>query len=185
MKIKRDLYPSQIKLLHLRRVDLRGRQAVGNSYSIPTSNKAVGYAKMRAINVTTWFAMGISSMITLRQAIKSRHVRMLMLNFALFVLILPASVRADVTSCGHEIRQLCGDSENITSCVADNWKKLPEPCQQQLNSGQAACTFDSFRFCTGVLPGGGRILNCLMDHQDDLSRGCRTVIKRVSQQLGR
>ncbi len=37
---------------------------------------------------------------------------------------------------------------------------------------------DSQKFCKGIQPGGGRIIDCLIDHQKDLSDACYEVLKK-------
>jgi hypothetical protein len=39
-----------------------------------------------------------------------------------------------------------------------------------------ACEGDYQRFCAGVQPGGGRILQCLRTHTKNLSESCRTTL---------
>ena len=34
------------------------------------------------------------------------------------------------------------------------------------------CEEDAKTFCSGVQPGGGRIINCLKDHSKEISQGC-------------
>lgn len=36
-----------------------------------------------------------------------------------------------------------------------------------------ACMADAKKHCTGVKPGGGRIVQCLRDHAADLTPACR------------
>ncbi len=38
---------------------------------------------------------------------------------------------------------------------------------------QAACASDVQRLCSGVQPGGGRIIACLKEHKDSLSDRCK------------
>ena len=37
---------------------------------------------------------------------------------------------------------------------------------------QAPCRQDVRQFCGEVQPGGGRIVNCLLDHQNEISDSC-------------
>lgn len=44
-----------------------------------------------------------------------------------------------------------------------------------------ACKADFARFCTGVRPGGGRILQCLDAHAGELSPLCRAALPQARQ----
>jgi len=48
-----------------------------------------------------------------------------------------------------------------------------------------ACDDDIEEFCDGVTPGGGRIAMCMLAHEDQISRGCRSALIRTSRQLKR
>jgi hypothetical protein len=37
----------------------------------------------------------------------------------------------------------------------------------------AACKADVQKLCSGVQPGGGRIMACLKEHKDEVSQACR------------
>jgi hypothetical protein len=39
-----------------------------------------------------------------------------------------------------------------------------------------ACTADIEKLCAGVDPGGHQIMQCLRQHQDDLSDGCKSTL---------
>jgi Cysteine rich repeat len=45
--------------------------------------------------------------------------------------------------------------------------------QVSLEAMRAACSGDAARLCSGVQSGGGRVVACLKQHQDDLSDACR------------
>ena len=42
-----------------------------------------------------------------------------------------------------------------------------------------ACRLDARRYCSGVWPGGGRILSCLAGNRDRLSYECRESLLRA------
>jgi len=42
---------------------------------------------------------------------------------------------------------------------------------------RAACQDDVKKFCSGIMPGGGRILDCLAKQKDKLSDACKKVVE--------
>jgi len=49
----------------------------------------------------------------------------------------------------------------------------------------AACKADAARICPGVAPGGGRILKCLKQHQNDITIGCAKELKAIKAKMGK
>jgi hypothetical protein len=49
----------------------------------------------------------------------------------------------------------------------------------------AACADDARRYCSTVVPGGGRIVACLAGNKDRLGPQCRDVIRHVEALFGR
>jgi len=45
------------------------------------------------------------------------------------------------------------------------------------------CAEEIAKYCKGVKPGGGRILNCLDDHQKDLSVSCKQKLEESKKRL--
>ena len=87
--------------------------------------------------------------------------------------------------CEAEVQRYCPDSlegENRRRCVVQRLKRLDAPCQQivqqrlvrwrEAESYKHACIEDMKRVCPTVQPGDGRILQCLQEHEQDLSEGC-------------
>ncbi|MEW6443251.1 MAG: cysteine rich repeat-containing protein [bacterium] len=64
---------------------------------------------------------------------------------------------------------------------------LPGLCAAQAKE-QDPCTADAEKFCQGVEPGQGRILNCLGQHQSELSPACReritALLAKVHEKVG-
>jgi hypothetical protein len=50
----------------------------------------------------------------------------------------------------------------------------PTPAQRE------ACMPDYQKFCSSVLPGGGRILNCLREHSSEITDRCRAAISTAT-----
>ncbi|MCS6303555.1 MAG: hypothetical protein H8K07_07805 [Nitrospira sp.] len=87
--------------------------------------------------------------------------------------------------CEAEVQQYCPDSlegEDRRRCVVQRLKRLDAPCQQivqqrlvrwrEAEEYKHACIEDMKRVCLTVQPGDGRILQCLQEHEQELSEGC-------------
>jgi hypothetical protein len=57
--------------------------------------------------------------------------------------------------------------------------RLGRECANALSIVAAlkSCELDRQRFCRGVLPGGGRVLDCLSDHAKELTQPCNAALK--------
>ena len=100
-------------------------------------------------------------------------------------------------ACQSDVRQFCGKAGNngAVDCLLDHQQDISDGCydslKQQLKAappasssssqgaaggraagGAQACKSDAEKLCAGVQAGGGRIVRCLMDHQQELSDGC-------------
>jgi hypothetical protein len=47
----------------------------------------------------------------------------------------------------------------------------------QTAAEREACQADFEKFCPGVKPGGGRVVECLSKHLDQLTPQCKTVVE--------
>ena len=87
--------------------------------------------------------------------------------------------------CEAEVQQYCPDSlmgEDRRRCVTQRLKRLDASCQQivqqrlvrwrEVEGYKLVCVEDVKRVCPTVQPGDGRILQCLQEHEQDLSEGC-------------
>jgi hypothetical protein len=61
----------------------------------------------------------------------------------------------------------------ILAASAPAAQPSPEVCQ--------LCEADYHRLCPTVVPGGGRILRCLLDNDKDLSSACRAALQRLNK----
>jgi hypothetical protein len=55
------------------------------------------------------------------------------------------------------------------------------PSQQAVADARTACETDIQKLCTGVQPGGGRILTCLKQHKDQVSDGCKQAVAKATK----
>ena len=54
--------------------------------------------------------------------------------------------------------------------------------QNQRGAMREACKADFEKFCSGVSPGGGRIVECLNKQHDSLSEACKTALDARTKQ---
>ena len=58
--------------------------------------------------------------------------------------------------------------------------------QAQEQEGQFAyCRADVQRLCQGVQPGGGRLMQCLKAHENDLTVGCAKELQSIKARMGK
>jgi Cysteine rich repeat len=70
--------------------------------------------------------------------------------------------------------------------IAITVASLCTPAQAQSNAMIKACRGDAQSLCPSVKPGGGRVAQCLKQHEAELSAGCKTemaTIQQCSQQV--
>ena len=87
--------------------------------------------------------------------------------------------------CAEDMTKFCKDVQpgggRIVACMKEHEKDLSAACKQHIaevkeraKEAQAACSDDVMKFCKDVQSGGGRILRCLKEHENDLSPDCKS-----------
>jgi len=115
--------------------------------------------------------------------------------FVLFIAALVASpaVAAPAAGpgqgpCADDVAKFCKDVQpgggRIMKCMKEHENELSPACKQHIaqvkervKEAVAACEDDVMRFCPGVKPGGGRIIHCLKEHQNELSPDCKAKME--------
>jgi hypothetical protein len=100
---------------------------------------------------------------------------------------------AGAALCRADVQKFCQGiapgGGRIRECLASHADALTPACQQAVkqdaakgasdpSAAIAACTPDAKSICSGVQPGGGRVLDCLVDHQNDISQVCYEALKK-------
>ncbi|HEY1315104.1 MAG TPA: cysteine rich repeat-containing protein [Steroidobacteraceae bacterium] len=57
----------------------------------------------------------------------------------------------------------------------------PAPPQPRGGEVRAACEADVKKLCADVAPGGGRVMQCLKEHKEEVSDGCKQAIMKARQ----
>ena len=87
--------------------------------------------------------------------------------------------------CADDMQKFCQDVQpgagRIARCLKEHENDLSLVCKQQIaevkkkvHEFREACEDDFLRLCSGVKPGGGRIIKCLKEHESELSPECKT-----------
>jgi hypothetical protein len=91
--------------------------------------------------------------------------------------------------CADDVAKYCKDIQpgrgRIARCLKQHEQELSPACKQHAaevkKKGQefrAACEDDVLRLCGDVKAGGGRILHCLKQHEQELTPDCKATMQR-------
>jgi hypothetical protein len=86
--------------------------------------------------------------------------------------------------CADDLQKFCKDVQpgagRMARCLKEHENDLSLACKRQIeevkkrvHEFREACQDDVLRLCTGVKPGGGRILTCLKENTNELSPECK------------
>ena len=89
--------------------------------------------------------------------------------------------------CADDIVKLCQNIQpgggRIAQCLANHIKDISPACKKRIAeiknrmvSVSEACEDDVYQLCNEVRPGGGRVLNCLKEHADEISSECKAAL---------
>ncbi len=103
------------------------------------------------------------------------------------------ALAAEESPCKADYEKLCGDVKpgggRIMECLKEHKDELSPECKTFLENKKAEimekvqhvqekCKSDVDKLCSGVEPGGGRILKCLLQHKDELTEDCRNALHK-------
>jgi hypothetical protein len=102
----------------------------------------------------------------------------------------PLPTFAQPRPCEEDAKKLCPDAKPgsgaIRKCLEEHRDQLSEACRQRISQSRGrrqgypprfqGCEADLDKYCKETPPGGGRLLNCLREHEKDLSEECKKGI---------
>lgn len=120
--------------------------------------------------------------------------RVVVILASVFLIPLAAFSQENAGPCRSDVERFCRQAQDnpkaATDCLLDHQQDISDACYDKLKQqmsradGEAghrnggACRQDAETLCKGVQPGGGRIVNCLLDHQNELSDACYDQISK-------
>ncbi|MEM7179282.1 MAG: hypothetical protein AAF518_00095 [Spirochaetota bacterium] len=116
--------------------------------------------------------------------------------FLLLLLIFSSHAQAQnkkqiLANCKQDKARLCSTTSNRTihtiQCLLENESELSKTCKATLKSslkktgkkGASYCKQDVKKYCLWTMPGGGRIIKCLLKNEHKLSSPCRKKLNEV------
>jgi len=112
----------------------------------------------------------------------------------------PAPRQPAWEACAPDVQKFCKDAQpgggRIRACLEGHRAELSKPCQEHLErlagfrsrrpgaGAIRACAGDVEKLCKNVQPGGGRIVQCLREHESELSSACKAVVAARARRPG-
>ncbi|MCB1194321.1 MAG: hypothetical protein H7A23_19310 [Leptospiraceae bacterium] len=96
-----------------------------------------------------------------------------------------------LTVCKEEKENFCSKNSNsnieVIQCLLENESKLSKDCRKEIqssmekvkNSGKEDCKEDVKKHCRWTVPGGGRIIKCLLKNEKNLSKQCLKTLNDI------
>jgi hypothetical protein len=92
--------------------------------------------------------------------------------------------------CAADVARFCKDVQpgggRIVQCLKQHENELSPACKQQmvetkqkLRGVHQACQDDVQKLCKDVQPGGGRLIKCLKEHENEVSAECKAKISEM------
>lgn len=95
-----------------------------------------------------------------------------------------AAAASGHSACREDSAKFCKDVKpgggRLAQCLKAHESELAPACRESMAAAKAkvqgaheACADDVQKFCTDVMPGGGRVIQCLKQNEKALSPECR------------
>ncbi len=111
--------------------------------------------------------------------------------YIIFFSVLSAEKVSIYADCSAEIEKDCQSIKKtrarIMQCLLEKGKNISTKCQSSMDElsesskekSSQACKADMREHCTWIVPGGGRILKCLLKNEAKLSELCFAAMNEI------
>jgi len=119
------------------------------------------------------------------------HMKWLAVLAGVFCLAIAtvASAAQNTRPCAADAANLCQGMQpgggGVAKCLREHASELSPECKGSMRKMKSkaknfkrACGQDARKFCQDEKRGGGRIVKCLTQHQDELSPACQDMMNR-------
>jgi Skp family chaperone for outer membrane proteins len=100
-----------------------------------------------------------------------------------------ASAEQNAKPCAEDAARLCNGVQQgegrVAKCLKEHSNELSPACKdniremkEEIQNFKEACKDDAKKLCKDERPGGGRILQCLKQHEGELSPACKEVMEQ-------
>jgi hypothetical protein len=100
------------------------------------------------------------------------------------------SAEQNAKPCADDAARLCKGMQQgegrIAKCMKEHESELSPGCKENIGKMKEkvqdfkeACKDDAAKLCKDTKPGGGRILQCLKQHEGELSAACKETMKQA------
>jgi len=128
---------------------------------------------------------------------KEGHMRSIIVSVAVAAILIfgvcqvcQAQVPPNGNPCAPDIAKLCKEIKpgqgNIAKCLKDHDKDLSPACKtfiggmhKGMNDFREGCKTDVAKFCKDIKPGDKRLVQCLKEHQTELSTSCKPFFSKM------
>jgi hypothetical protein len=108
-----------------------------------------------------------------------------------FCLSLAAIAPAEASGkhCADDAAKFCKDVQKgegrVAKCLKEHKDELSPACKKNIAKAKKmakgmkkACHDDAKKLCSDIKPGGGKIAQCLKEHEGELSQACKEMMDR-------
>jgi hypothetical protein len=124
-------------------------------------------------------------------ALSGVQMKWLAVFAGVFCLAIATAASAEETArpCKDDAAKLCQGVKPgggaVVRCLKEHSSELSPACKKNIAKAKKkarevkeACKDDAQRLCEGIKPGGGKIMQCLKQHDDELTAECKEQMKK-------